>query len=243
MKRFIAGLSIWAAGLGAAHAAVPICTVPTNLPRPHVENGTAADPERRLPIGSYTLSVIWAADRCRPNSGATDGISCGATSTNGFLLHGLWPDGKSALWPQYCSRSTPLNRATVRKYYCATPSAQHLQHEWAKHGTCMPGGNPDYYFGLSNRLFGRLRFPDLSKVPGTPRAQDIARAFASANPGMKPDMMRIFIDKEGWFQEVWLCLDMRFRQKKCAAHSGGADADAPVKIWRTTTPPPTPRRK
>ena len=42
MKRLIAALSVWLAGLGAAQAAVPQCTIPANLPRPRVETATAA---------------------------------------------------------------------------------------------------------------------------------------------------------------------------------------------------------
>ena len=239
MKHLIAAMSVWLAGLGAAQAAVPQCAIPGNLPRPRVEIATTAEPGRHVPIGGYTLSLIWAADRCRPGAAGGNDIKCGVANSGGFVLHGLWPDGKGKDWPQWCARSGVLQRATLRKYYCATPSAQLLQHEWAKHGTCMPGSNPDYYFGLSNRLFAGLRFPDLTNVSRkAPRVRDVAKAFAAANHGMHPDMLRLNLDRQGWLQEVWLCLDLRFRPKKCASTAGGAAANAPVQIWRTATPAP-----
>ena len=233
MKRIAAALVAWLAGLSVAQAAVPACSVPRNLPRPRPELASNAEPARRVAIGGYTLSIIWVGDRCRNKAASRDGIQCNAASSGGFVLHGLWPDGRGKDWPQWCSRSGPLQRATLRKYYCATPSAQLLQHEWAKHGTCMPGSNPDYYFSLSNRLFAGLNTPDMNALSrSNPRARDVQKAFAAANRGMRPDMMRLSVDRDGWLQEVWLCLDMRFRTRKCAATAGGAAPGAPVKIWR-----------
>jgi len=44
-----------------------------------------------------------------------------------------------------------------------------------------------------------------------------AQAFAAANPGLEPDSIRLNLDKQGWLQEVWLCLDTSFQSMHCAA--------------------------
>ncbi len=114
-----------------------------------------------------------------------------------------------------------------------TPSAQLLQHEYAKHGTCM-GVPPAAYFDEARTLFERLRFPDmmaLSRRPGLTAGQ-VAAAIARANPGITPAMMRITTNRRGWLDEVWLCLDTRRRNAPCPAHQGGVSPGTPIRIWR-----------
>jgi ribonuclease T2 len=214
----------------AAQAAGPACRVPARLPVPEIEGPSADQPRRVLPIGSYTLALTWMPDRCRRGS-AEDGMGC--RRGRGFILHGLWPDGEGRDWPQWCAPAPALPSALLRARYCATPSAQLLQHEWAKHGTCMPGYDPARYFALSNRLFAGLATPDmngLSRAPGL-SARRFAAAWTAANR-LPRDTVRLSLDRDGWLKEVWLCLDRRFRPQRCPATQGGAGADEPVRIWR-----------
>ena len=210
--------------------AAPSCRVPSSLPVPHPEEPSTDQPRRLLPIGGYTLALIWSPQQCRSGASGAEGIAC--DDARGFVLHGLWPDGKGRDWPQYCRPAAILPAATLRAHYCATPSAQLLQHEWAKHGTCMPGQTPERYFALSNRLFARIRSPDmgaLSRRPGL-TAGGFAQAFAVANSGLRADMIRLNIDRAGWLGEVWLCLDTAFRPQRCPATQGGASGAAPMQI-------------
>jgi ribonuclease T2 len=55
----------------------------------------------------------------------------------------------------------------------------------------------------------------LARTPLT--AGGFAQAFAAANPGMRPDMVNLNLDRDNWLREVWLCLDTRFRREKCKA--------------------------
>jgi ribonuclease T2 len=83
---------------------------------------------------------------------------------------------------------------------------------------------PEAYFARSNWLFYRLRFPDMATLAREPlSAVDVARAFAAANQGLKSEMIRLNLDGEGWLREVWLCLDIRFRYRKCEG--------APLSRW------------
>jgi ribonuclease T2 len=217
-----------------AEAQAYACAVPAQVPRPRPDLPTPEQPRRVLPIGGYTLAISWAAQFCHNNaSDAAAKFECGSGNRIGFTLHGLWPDGEGAEWPQYC-RATPIVPAPViRGQLCATPSAQLIQHEWAKHGTCM-SRRPADYFAKSSRLYAGLRYPDMDALSRREdlTASDVAKAIAGANRGIDADMMRITANKSGWLEEVWLCLDKQFGYARCPAHQGGLATDAPIKIWR-----------
>lgn len=195
---------------------------------------SAKEPQRLLPIGHYTLAISWSPQYCRgPEKAVRSRFQCGGANRFGFVLHGLWPDGIGKEWPQYCKATPLLSEATLRANICATPSAQLLQHEWAKHGTCMAGETPDSYFRRSTTLFRKLRYPDMISLSRRPlTAGKLAAAIARVNPGMRANMMRITTDKQGWLDEVWLCMNKSFRYARCPAHAGGVKANARVKIWR-----------
>ena len=223
-----------AAWPAAALAQVGDCAPPANPPRIHPELPSADQPARRLPIGGYTLAISWAPRFCRDSGDKpASRFECDGRGRFGFVLHGLWPDGVGPVWPQYCAATPLLPPAVVRGAMCATPSAQLLQHEWAKHGTCMAGYDPARYFALSTGLYRKLRFPDMDALSRQPlTAGGVAEAIATANPGLRADQMRVTTDRQGWLDEVWLCLDKAFAFTRCAAHSGGVSADTKVRIWR-----------
>lgn len=210
------------------------CSAPVSVDRPRPDLPSDSQPQRRLPIGSYTLAITWAPHYCREHGrDASARFQCGSGNRFGFTLHGLWPDGVGQQWPQYCKATPLLSRATIRRNLCATPSAQLLQHEWAKHGTCMADYRPDTYFARSTGLYSRLRYPDMDALSRAPlTAGALAQAIARSNPGLKPDMMRITADRQSWLDEVWICLDTAFRYQRCPAHQGGLSPASTIKIWR-----------
>ncbi|MDB5696353.1 MAG: ribonuclease, partial [Sphingomonas bacterium] len=127
----------------AAQAQAISCALPTTIERPRPDRVTADQPSRVVPIGGYTLALTWNPQHCRAQRrDARASFQCGGGNRFGFTLHGLWPDGTGRPWPQYCRPAALLPEAVVRANLCATPSVQLLQHEWAKHGTCMPGYQP-----------------------------------------------------------------------------------------------------
>lgn len=209
----------------------PACAIPTDLPRPMLEGPTAEAPRRILPIGGYTLAVSWTPEYCvNRASSPQDRIRCGAEKPFGFTLHGLWPDGEGAEWPQYCAPTRLVPEKDIRDHLCSNPSPQLIQHEWEKHGTCM-SKTPADYLAKSRALYGELKFPEMDKLSGrTMRAADFQKAFADANPGMAPDQMRLLVGKSGWLEEVWVCLDKGFRRHACPAHQGGALPEQVVRI-------------
>ncbi|WP_085809408.1 ribonuclease T2 [Sphingomonas sp. TZW2008] len=220
---------------GVATAQALQCSVSPNTAlsvRPDLPS--EREPQRLLPIGHYTLAISWAPQYCRnKQDDPRASFQCGGDNRFGFVLHGLWPDGVGKEWPQYCKSTPLLSPATIRTNLCATPSAQLLQHEWAKHGTCMAGETPESYFGRSTGLYRKLRYPDMMGLSRRPlTAGRFAQAFARVNPGMRPDMMRVTTTREGWLDELWICMDKSFRYARCPAHQGGVAPSAKLRIWR-----------
>ena len=219
----------------AAGAQAYSCAVPAVLPPIHPELPDARNPQRLLPIGGYTLAVTWTPEYCHghrdePASAFECGGSGGASF--GFALHGLWPDGIGPDWPQYCKSTALLPPATLRRNLCATPSAQLLQHEWAKHGTCT-GLTPDAYFARSTGLYRKLAWPDMAALASAPTtAGALAQAVAQANPGIRPEMIRVTANRSGWLDELWFCLDRQMAYARCRANGGGVSPDTTIRIAR-----------
>ncbi len=209
------------------------CSAPTGAQSIRPDLPSNSQPVRVLPIGGYTLAITWSPQYCRDPKGDSR-FQCGSGNRFGFTLHGLWPDGVGKDWPQYCRPTAILPQPVVRRHICATPSAQLMQHEWAKHGTCMTGYSPSRYFTQSNGLYHRLRFPDMNALSrrGALTAGDLASAMAAANRGMTADMMRVTATRDGWLDEIWICLNKAFRYTRCPVHQGGLSPRAPIKIWR-----------
>jgi ribonuclease T2 len=190
---------------------------PPNLPTPHIEL-PGDQPVRVVPVTSYTLALIWTPQHCFHAVGGAESFECDRETGTRFVLHGLWPDGEGKNWPQWCAATPILPRKVIVGHYWATPSPQLMQHEWAKHGTCIAGATPDTYFDQSNRLFYGLRFPDMRRMADAPLTESqFTQSFAAANPGLEPDSIRLNLDRQGWLQEVWLCLDTGYRSMHCAA--------------------------
>jgi ribonuclease T2 len=219
---------------GIAGAQTYSCSAPTGILTVHPDLPSAEQPARDIPIGSYTLAITWAPQYCRDNAGRPgSAVQCGGGNRFGFTLHGLWPDGVGKTWPQYCKAAGIVPQPVLRKHLCATPSAQLMQHEWAKHGTCMPGYRPAKFFAQSGALYARLRYPDMDALSRAPlTAGRFADAMARANPGLGAQIMRITATRQGWLDEVWICLDRRFRYRRCPVHQGGLAPAATLKIWR-----------
>ena len=209
------------------------CAVPGNIERPKPDLASTSEPQRLLPIGGYTLALTWAPEYCHSHTrDAKARMECGSGNRFGFTLHGLWPDGLGKEWPQYCAAAPVLPDKLIRQHLCATPSAQLIQHEWAKHGTCLQT-TPDGYFARSTGLYGKLKFPDmdaLSRAPVT--AGKLADAIAAANPGLPASAIRVTKNAKGWLDELWLCLDKQFAFARCKTGTGGVPGDAAIKIWR-----------
>ena len=241
MTRLLSLLLLLMALPAAAGAQITDCRLPAVLPVPGNYQASEHDPVRDVPIVGYSLAISWAPQYCRSGEGMggtfDKSFECaGKRSRFGFVLHGLWPDGEGRSWPQYCRPVGRLSPATIRANLCATPSADLLQHEWAKHGSCM-ARDPDSYFAQARRLYDPLRFPDMNRLSRDRRltVSDFVRAFVSLNarsqPGLRSSHIRVRT-AGGWLLELSICLDERQRSVACPIGKHGAPAGQRLRIWR-----------
>lgn len=208
---------------GAAMAANgPQCVLPGLTPTPTKPYGASErEPRRTLRSTVFTLAVSWAPQYCATGEGMggtfDSTFDCDTKANRfGFVLHGLWPDGDGKTWPQYCKPAKLLRPATIRANLCLTPSADLLQHEWAKHGTCA-WRTPERYFADARAAFEKLRLPDMAPMIGREGLtnSDFIDAFVAVNPAIPRDAIRIAANRDGWFQEVRICLNARRRYMAC----------------------------
>lgn len=210
------------------------CRPPIGLPRSEAVARPPGEPVRRVPVAGYVLSLSWSPEYCRQRqTSARDALQCSSARIGdfGFVLHGLWPQGRgNAPWPQYCRPVQPVPRPVLRANICAIPSVTLMNREWARHGSCMTA-TPAAYFRASRLLFDALEFPDMDRLSRSePSAAAVREAFAAINPGLEADAVRLKLNGRGWLTDVRLCLGPRFRPERC---SGRKVPDAsPIKIWR-----------
>ena len=215
---------------GSAMAQAYQCRVPDTirLPDPARPDG----PSRPAPIGGFILAASWSPEYCNASRGASGSMQCsGKAGRFGFILHGLWPQARSGAPPQWCETPARTPLAEIRRNLCMTPSPQLLEHEWAKHGSCM-APTPEAYFSQARAAWDRIVWPDgnqLSRQRGLTVASFL-EAFRAGNPGWPRSAVALRLSQSGWLREVHLCFDARRKPAACA-RPGAPDRQA-LKIWR-----------
>ncbi|MFA7585327.1 MAG: ribonuclease T [Novosphingobium sp.] len=206
------------------------CSLPDRIqyPAPPRPDG----PVRRTPVSHYLLAVSWSPEFCR--SGRDDeNMQCsGRNGRFGFVLHGLWPEsGRS--YPQWCALTPRPSARLLRQNLCMTPSARLLEHEWAKHGSCMTR-TPEAYFRTAAILWNSLRWPDADRLSRRKQltAGDLRREFVLANPDWKRDQVGLVVSRTGWLRELRLCYGRDFMPRACDRRSLGPPDSAALQIWR-----------
>ena len=191
-------------------------------------------PVRRVAVAGYTLALSWSPEYCRHRTErAADRRQCsGRQGRFGFVVHGLWPEGRGT-WPQWCAAQRAPTSRELAANLCMTPSAALLAHEWAKHGSCMVR-TPASYFKVTRILWNSLRWPDFDRIS---RTEDLTagpgrRAFADANRYWEPEHVGIVVNERGWLTELRLCYGRDFMPARCDARRFGPPDSAQLKIWR-----------
>jgi ribonuclease T2 len=231
-------LSVAAVGLLFAptigHAQALACNIPDRISVPRLEQPKRGEPVRNPAITGYLLAMSWSPQHCadvRDPKDVRDRFQCsGENGRFGWVLHGLWPETDNPGYPQWCRPAKIVPQPVLKKHMCMTPSPQLLQHEWAKHGTCM-SPHPAAYFRSAELLFRAVRFPDMKALAAKPQtAGSVRRAFAAANPGVTAPMIAVSADKQGWLDEVRFCLGPRMKPAKCKPFQSGAKDGRRIRV-------------
>jgi ribonuclease T2 len=233
MRAAAAALAALALAPGTALAQAYQCRVPQG---PVSVPAVARDgPVRQVAITGYTLALSWSPEYCRGRESlAADRWQCsGRSGRFGFVVHGLWPEGRGANWPQWCPAARPLSARELARNLCMTPSEALLAHEWAKHGACM-SSRPESYFRTVRLLWDSLRWPDFDRLSRRTdlTAGEIREAFSQANRLWEPEHVGLVVNDRGWLQEMRLCYGKDLEPAACDARRFGPAASAPVRIWR-----------
>jgi ribonuclease T2 len=222
-------LALAAASPAAAQAYQ--CRLPQRVEpaRPVAPDG----PARHAPVAAYTLAASWSPEFCRnPKDRGTMQCS-GANGRFGFVLHGLWPEAAKGAPPQWCAVRPRPSPELIRRHLCMTPAPWLLEHEWAKHGSCMTK-RPETYYRVSGILWRSLHWPDVDRLSRRRdlTAGDLRRAFVAANPDWQTSQVALVTSRTGWLREIHLCYGKDFLPRDCPRGRLGPRDEAPLKIWR-----------
>lgn len=187
-------------------------------------------------ISGYLLAISWSPEFCRNEAARRDpaNYQCnGRIGRFGFVLHGLWPQGEGARDPQWCGSAPRPSREDIRTNLCMTPLPWMIEHEWAKHGSCM-ARTPGEYYKTARILWDALRLPDgdlLARREGL-SAGELRQSFAARNPAFPVSSIGLVLSDSGWLREIRLCYGRNFRPRPCTARTFGPRNPVRLKIWR-----------
>lgn len=185
----------------------------------------------------YVLSYSWAPAHCQGkedvNPGQKNYLQCHNPDQFGYILHGLWPQGKLddvGNYPRACEGDYPIeiSRDILNPYLCMTPSVWLLQHEYEYHGTCMHDEaleSPEQYFATALRLHTQINLPR-ERLPDNAQSR---QWFVEHNQHLhlKADSLQYWRGGQEW----QICFDNQFELMPCPSQSSAhvADADCPIK--------------
>lgn len=163
----------------------------------------------------YVFTLSWAPEFCHENP-SNHTAECSAQASQGFVVHGLWPDNNDRSDPTQCA-ATAFDPAAVPASLKSIMPANLYQHEWEKHGVCS-GMNESDYFNKIAAVYHRLVIP----VSNTGQDQHVAPSalrtqFSKANPGWMPSAFSIQ-DKSNSLVAVRVCMTKSFGAMSCPAH-------------------------
>ncbi len=186
-----------------------------------------------MPVASYILAASWSPEHCKI-SGNKGSMQCsGRNGRFGFVLHGLWPEAAKGPPPQWCATAPRPSPDLIRRNLCMTPVPWLLEHEWAKHGSCMVR-KPETYFKVGGILWRSIRWPDADYLSRKEDlvAGDFREAFVRLNPAWSVDQIGIETNQRGWLRGIRLCYGKDFMPRRCPSRTLGSRDNTPIKIWR-----------
>ncbi len=157
------------------------------------------------------MTLSWSPGFCDLGGEDKSPQQCAVGASNGFVVHGLWPDNRRGSDPEDCGAGGPSSAelANARDLY---PTAGLAAYEYRKHGTCT-GLSVRDYFAAVRYVRGQLVIPPMLQAPRerqrlSPR--DIQQAFIDTNANLKPTNMAVTCVR-GELVDVRFCLTRDLR--------------------------------
>ncbi len=179
----------------------------------------------------YVLALSWSPAFCQTAGASRAEAQCEPGGRLGFVVHGLWPQNTHG-FPSDCDgNAPPPSRTALEAARSIYPDLGLARHEWRKHGTCT-GLNPTAYFADVSRARTAITIPDPFRGPDDTRSwapMDIARAFASANPRLRPDSMAVTC-RGNMLEEVRICFSKDLRGFVPCPEVARASCRRPVEV-------------
>jgi len=168
----------------------------------------------------YVLVLSWSPSFCagsaeRNPAAAARNPQCGRRPF-AFVVHGLWPQYERG-FPEYCEVPAPrLSRDIVSGMLDVMPAPALIFHEWDRHGVCS-GLSPGAYFDTIRKARAQVKIPpqylDLPS-PLTVTPQEVAEAFITVNPSLKPDGISVSCSGRR-LDEVKICMTRDLQLRGC----------------------------
>ena len=158
----------------------------------------------------YVLALSWSAGYCEIDGDQKGRRQCAGGANLGFVVHGLWPQYQRG-FPSDCDTSSP-SRMALQGARDVFPEEGLARHEWRKHGSCS-GKSPTDYFADVRKARAAIVIPQPFLAPSQPQTWspiDIERAFAAANPRLRPDTMAVSC-RRGVLEEIRICFSKDLR--------------------------------
>ncbi|ODA66921.1 ribonuclease I [Methyloligella halotolerans] len=180
----------------------------------HHERGTPGE------FDYYALVLSWAPTFCDHEGRRRGDEQCDGNLSNGFILHGLWPQ-YSRGWPSDCYEGERpwIPRDVLDDMEGVMPSQGLAIHEYRVHGTCS-GLDPKAFFGAAKSLYEKVEIPTALDDPqgdilSSPRK--IEAAFLAANRWLTAPMISV-VCRSGDFYEVQICFAKDLTPRACGAN-------------------------
>ena len=179
----------------------------------------------------YVLALSWSPTYCQTEGGRRSSRQCETGRNPGFVVHGLWPQYERG-FPSQCGGERFVPRAALDEAEGVFPEEGLARHEWRQHGTCS-GLAPSAFFRAVRSARDKVRIPEAMNAlarDGETTPAAIERAFAEANPGLRPDMMSVQC-RRGALQEVRICMTRDLRDfTRCPEVDRRACRFGPVRV-------------
>ena len=169
-------------------------------------------PVATAPFDFYVMTLSWSPGFCdlggddpRIKSGGAE--QCATGASNGFVVHGLWPDNRYAPNPEDCNPGQDASRADLAAARGLYPTEGLARYEYRKHGTCT-GLSAKDYFAAVRYVRDELKIPPMLEAPREWRRlspQAVEQAFIAANANLGPDNMAVTCTR-GELIDVRFCL-------------------------------------